>query len=220
VDAVIGDSKIEREKIMKFKSFFLGFVLALLFSSGSCLAAETNAVQLEVNASGVTEGANIIYLSSSEITLKWTEKAFYGPKPKVDGGYGNFHCKITVQNTGRTDSDLYVKIDFVLPTNITTFEMPSDLTGYYKWCCLNTSGTMPYLDLSDTKRILVTLGPNEAITLFDFLQSNTFQYHGPILVTAMMVDPTSEVLLGVDSEMIFFNTNFKNWIRTHAVATP
>ncbi|OQY44278.1 MAG: hypothetical protein B6240_10780, partial [Desulfobacteraceae bacterium 4572_87] len=70
------------------------------------------------------------------------------------------------------------------------------------------------------KQKLATLAGDESITLFDFLGSNTFQFQGPILISAMMEDPTTHAMLGIDSEMIFFNTDFTKWIRAHAPTTP
>ena len=120
---------------MKSKLFFLLFVLIWPFCcSGLCGAAEKNALSLDVNASGVDEGANVIYSDDSLMEMDWSEKVYYGPKDTSGGGTGNFHCAITVQNTGDTNGDLYVKIDFLLPVDTTTFQMPSNLTGYYKWC--------------------------------------------------------------------------------------
>jgi hypothetical protein len=204
--------------LMKYRLLFSLFVPIWLFCySGSCAAAEKNALDLDVNASGVDEGANILYSDSSEMALDWSEKVYYGPKDTSSGGTGNFHCAISIQNTGDTNGDLYVKIDFLLPTNTATFRMPSNLTGYYKWFYFDNSGAIPTVGLSATKQKLLTLGGDDRITLFDFVATEAFKYNGPILVTAMLVDTESEALLGIDSEMIFFNTEFKNWIRTHAI---
>ncbi len=202
---------------MKSKLFLLLFVLISLFCySGSSPAAEKNAIQLDVNASGVEEGSNIVYSDTSEMAMDWTEKVYYAPKDAASGGTGNFHCAITMENTGSANGDLYVKIDFLSPTDTTVFQMPSNLTGNYKWCYFDSSGVIPTLGLSDTKQKLLTLGADDSLTLFDFVGTDTFKFNGPILVTAMLLDTESGVMLGVDSEMIFFNTEFKDWIRTHA----
>lgn len=91
------------------------------------------------------------------------------------------------------------------------------LTGYYKWCFVDSSGAIPTVGLRATKQKLLTLGADDSLTLFDFIATDAFKFNNPILVTAMLLDTESEVLLGIDSEMIFFNTEFKNWIRTHAI---
>ena len=209
---------------MKSKTAFFCYIfITILIFSGLCFAAEKNVCDLNVNASDGDEGSNVIYLASSELELDWAEKVYYAPKVAEDGSYGNFHCTMTVKNTGSSDADLYVKIDFLWPPDTTTpFVIPTNLTGYYKWCYFDTSGTIPYLALSNGKQKLATLAGDESITLFDFLGSNTFQFQGPILISAMMVDPASatEEMLGVDSEMIFFNTDFTKWIRAHAPTTP
>lgn len=205
-------------KAMKSKLSFLVFVLiSLICYSESSPAAEKNAIALDVNASDVKDGSNIIYSDTSEMEMNWSEKVYYAPKDATSGGTGNFHCTITIQNTSSTSGDLYVKIDFLWPTDTTAFQMPSNLTGYYKWCYFDSNGTIPIVGLSNTKQKLLTLGADDSLTLFDFVATDTFQFHGPILVTAILLDTESGIMLGVDSEMIFFNTEFKNWIRTHAM---
>ena len=200
---------------MKVKVFFVVFVLiSLFFHSGLCSAAEKNAIEIDVNASGVEEGSNIIYSDDSEMALDWSEKVYYAPKDNANGGTGNFHCAITIQNTGGASGDLYVKFDFLWPSDTTAFQMPSNLTGHYQWCYYGS--IIPTLGLSNTRQKLLTLAADDSIKIFDFVATDTFQFNGPVLITAMLLDTDTGRILGVDSEMIFFNTDFKNWIRTHA----
>ncbi len=185
-------------------------LISLFLYNGWCSAAEENAVAVNVNASNAKDGSNVIYAEDSEMTLDWREKVYYAPKDAT------FHCTITIENTGSVSGDLYVKIDFLMPGDIENFKLPVDLTGYYKWCYYDTNGAIPLLSLSPVKSKLMTLDAEDSVKLFDFVATDAFKFHGPILITAMLLDTELGTMLGIDSEMIFFNTEFKNWIRAHA----
>ena len=97
---------------MKIKhSLMMIMVFFLLCLAVPGMAAD-NTLEIDVNASGDDYGANVIYTEGSdglvELELDWKEKVYYDAET-----YEYFHPAISIENTGKTDGYLIVKIDIL-----------------------------------------------------------------------------------------------------------
>lgn len=189
----------------KLKCFQICLVACLiLFFLGHSLAEEIdNSIELSVNPGG-DYAENTYYIDSTNniISFDWEEKAFYGVTK--DNEDSTIHPKFTVTNVGDESGKLYVKIELLSYSgNPETF-----------WLHFKDQNDFKVLDLESKEASLTDIfKPDESITIFDFIAIEEFHLDFPILISTSLVNRSGEII-GFDTEIVFFNTDLKNYMQT------
>jgi hypothetical protein len=180
--------------------------------------AADNPLEIDVNASGDDYGANIIYTEGSsgveELELEWKEKVYYDAET-----YEYFHPSISIENTGKSDGFLIVKIDILDYGTFLSAE-----TYYFAFA--GTQFKTPVMlassqfDVNNPKELTLTrLCAEQKITILDYVDQATYEINGPAIITAMLYENTATPgtvptswddveMSGVDVETVFINTDF------------
>ena len=185
--------------------------------------AADNPLEIDVNASGDDYGANIVYTEGSdgleELELDWKEKVYYDAET-----YEYFHPAISIENTGKTDGYLIVKIDILhYGTFLGAETYYFSFTGSkFKTPLMKASSQF---DVNNPKELTLTrLCAEQKIMILDYVDQSTSGIDGPAIITAVLYENTASPgtlptnwddveLSGVDVETIFINTDFATWMK-------
>ena len=185
--------------------------------------AADNPLKIDVNASGDDYGSNIIYTQGSngleELEVDWKEKVYYDAET-----YEYFHPAITIENTGKNDGFLIVKIDIL---EYGTFLSAETYYFVYMGTPLKTPviQTASQLNVNNPKELTFTrLCAEQKIMILDYLDQATYEINGPVIITAMLYENTASPgtlptswndveMSGIDIQTVFINTDFSTWMQ-------
>lgn len=204
---------------MKKRIFGLGLLLLVVtFCNEEILAADlTNPVKLNVNAKKITN--KFLYKigeTVKSVNLGWTEKA-------VTSETGQVAITVTIGTipTDVTDADLIIKVDQIYTTTTNSKEYIDVVSGWLKFNKTFTysqsvevvkDGEIANGITDETERVdkktlaslclLKSVIP-QTLYLFDYISKDNFA--GYVTFTAILVDRTTTVVIGVDVQTVFFN---------------
>jgi hypothetical protein len=208
--------------VKKSQALMMIFVLCLFCLVEPGMAAD-NPLEIDVNASGDDYGSSIMYMQGSngleELEVDWNEKVYYDAEP-----YEYFHPAITIENTGKNDGFLIVKIDILqYETFLSAETYYFAYTGdKFKTPLLKAASQ---LNVNNPEDLTFTfLRADQKITVLDYLDQATYEINGPVIMTAMLYENTASPgtlpiswdnveMLGIDVQTIFINTDFSTWMQ-------